>query len=78
MLIHFSKTVWLNVKPYDVARVDVDAISFGNLTENAAYYVRVTMTDGTEHLSDYFKTYEDAAACATDFVETLEEASNND
>lgn len=78
MLIKFTKTIWLNISPQDVDRIDIDAKSFEDLTENAYYYVIVTFNNGNEEQSDYFKTFEEARACAENLVELLNKEAHDD
>ena len=72
-MIKFTDTIWLNVDLCQVSRIDIDCVAFEDLTENACYYVRVTLTDGSEEKSDYFKTYEEARRCAENFIHALDE-----
>ena len=72
MMIKFTNTVWLNVEPEDVTRIDIDAVAFEGLTENACYYVTITLRNGAEEKSDYFKTFEEARICAEKFIRALD------
>ena len=71
-MIKFTDTIWLNVEPYKVTRIDIDTVAFEDLTENACFYVTVTLCDGKEENSDYFKTFDEARACAEKFIRALE------
>ena len=71
-MIKFTDTIWLNVEPHEVTRIDIDSVAFEDLTENACYYVSVALHDGREEKSDYFKTLEEARACAENFIHALE------
>lgn len=77
MLIEFTKNTWLNTRLYKVARIDIDADADVNF-DNAVYYVKITFEDGTEEQSDYFKTLEEARACAEDFIRALIEGEDDD
>lgn len=77
MLIKFTKTAWLNTRLYKVARIDIDVASDVNL-DKAVYFVRITFEDGTEEQSGYFKTLEEARACAEDFILALKEGEDDD
>lgn len=71
MLVNLSNTVWLNVVPRDVARIDINAVGYDDLVENAAYYVEVAFTNGKSERSDSFKTIEEARTCVESFVQIL-------
>lgn len=77
MLIKFTKNAWLNTRLYKVARIDIDAEADVNF-DNAVYYVKITFEDGTEEQSDYFKTLEEARACAEAFILALKEGEDDD
>lgn len=71
MLIKFTETSWLNIELDDVCRIDVEASVFENLTENAAYYVKISLNNGAEYSSDLFKTKGEATQCAKKLVQAL-------
>ena len=72
MMIKFTNTIWLNIEPEDIARIDIDAKGLEDLRENACYYVTITFRDGTKEESDYFKTFEEARVCAENFIHALD------
>lgn len=71
MLVKFTKTVWLNIEPEDVRRIDINTNTFEDLTENAVYFVTVTLNGGATEQSDNFKTIDEARACAENLIRTL-------
>lgn len=71
-MIKFTDTIWLNVEPHEVTRIDLDTVLFEDLAENACYYVDVTLRNGEKEQSDYFKTLDEARACAEKFIRALE------
>lgn len=77
MLIKFTKNTWLNTLLYDVVRIDIDADADVNF-DNAVYYVKITFKDGIEEQSNYFKTIEEARACAEDFILALKKGEDDD
>ena len=72
-MIKLSENTWANIDSAEVVLVEVNAIGFEDLKENAYYYVVVTLRDGNEIKSDAFKTIEEARACAENFASALKE-----